>query len=185
MNTTHWKLALLVSALCALTVESLAGAESPGATPAIAPKIKRTEIILAENWTVTCVTADRPGAKRSCSADLKIMQVNPATNVPRTIFTWLLGKESGKLTSVIIVPTGVLIAPGVAMKAGDRRARTLPFTLCQPDHCEASLDIDEALAKALSSEESADFSVTGVNGAVAKFSANLKGFDEAWALLGK
>ena len=175
---------LAYSAVIASVFVAVCGA-ARAESGAAAQKIKRTEIISADNWTITCVTPDKPGARRACSADLKIVQTDQASNASRVVFNWIVGKEGAKPTSVIVVPTGVLIAPGIGLKVGEKKLKPLPYVLCQPDRCEATLEIDEGLAKLLSSQEKAEFSVTGANGAVARFAANLKGFEEAWTAIGK
>ncbi len=86
---------------------------------------------------------------------------------------------------MLAVPTGVLIAPGIQFSVGDRALQKLPYSLCAPDHCEAILNMDQDTPKALSTHDSAQFLVTGSNGAVAKFTVNLKGFEEALATVGK
>lgn len=177
--------ALLAVALATAATDAHPEEHAAKVAQAPAVSIKHTEIIVAENWTITCLTPASPKATQACSADLKIFQTDKATNAHRVVFSWVLGKEGAKPTSVVIVPTGVLIADGVNVKVGERPAKTLPFKLCQPDHCEASLSIDESLAKAFSTQSAAEFSVTGSNGAVAKFTANLKGFAEAWAAVVK
>lgn len=175
---------LAVFASLAFAIRFGAAAEAPKPEPSASPvKIKRTEIVAADNWTVTCTTADQPNAKRRCSAELRIAQTE--NGAQRVVFTWIVALQDGKPTSVVSAPSGVLIAPGVQMKVGDKDAKSYPFTLCQPDHCEAVIALDEASVKALLSASNADFFVVAVNGASVKFSAALKGFDEAWPMISK
>ena len=175
---------LTIFAGLAFAVGCAGAAEAPKPEPSVAPvKIKRTEVVAADNWTVTCTTADQPNAKRRCSAELRIAQTE--NGAQRVVFTWIVALQDGKPTSVVSAPSGVLIGPGVQMKVGDKDAKSYPFTLCQPDHCEAVIPLDEASIKALLAASSADFFVVAVNGASVKFSAALKGFDEAWPMIAK
>ena len=178
--------------LCALAVVSLAPASSlaqsaqpadktPPAEPA---KIRRAETIVDDNWTVTCALTDQSGAKRQCSAVLRIAQTDK-NGVQRVVFSWVLGRQEGKLASVFSVPSGVLIQPGVEVKIGDKETRKLVYTLCQPDHCKSLLPLDEVMIKSLSAASTTDVTIYLVNGATAKFTINMKGFAQALADLGK
>jgi invasion protein IalB len=151
-----------------------------GATPAAAaPKIQRTEVINAGNWTVTCAQTDQPNAKPRCSATLKITQ--DANNAQRVVFTWLMGIQDGKALSVVSIPPGILISPGVVIKVGAKEGVKFSYSLCQPDHCEAIVPLDEALQKELASSPTAEVSVVAVTGSTVKFTVNLAGFEQALA----
>ena len=157
-------------------------AAAPAATePA---KVRRTETIVDDNWTVTCVVADQVGAKPQCSALLRITQTDK-NDAQRVVFSWVLGRQEGKLMSAISVPSGLQIPPGVEIKIGDKETRKLGFSICQPDHCEALLPLDDAVVKSLSAAPTTEISVHAVNGAVAKFMVSMKGFAQALADLGK
>jgi invasion protein IalB len=147
-------------------------------------KIKRTEIIAADNWTVTCTLADQPNAKRRCSAELRIAQTE-SNGQQRVVFTWIMAMQEGKATSVVSSPTGVLMGPGVQVKIGDKETKTITYSLCQPDHCESIFPLDEATTKALLGSQSADFSIVAVTGSPVKFTATLKGIDEALSIVTK
>ena len=155
-------------------------APEPTPTPV---KIKRTEIIAADNWTVTCTVADQPNAKRRCSAELRILKTD--NNQQIVVFAWVVAMQDTKPTSVISVPSGVLIAPGVQMKIDDKEPKSFAFVACQPDHCESFIPLDEATVKTLVAATTAEFTVTASNGNTAKFTANVKGFEEALGLVKK
>jgi invasion protein IalB len=154
---------------------------TPGAAaaPAAPPKVQRTEVISAGNWTVTCAQTDPPGAKRRCSAVLKIAQ--DQNNAQRVVFTWLVGVQDGKTLSVVSIPPGILIDPGVGVKVGANEGRKFNYSLCQPDHCEAVIPLDDALAKQLAASPTAEASVVAANGSTVKFAVNLTGFEQALA----
>ena len=97
----------------------------------------------------------------------------------------MLGRREGKLESVLSIPSGVLIQPGVEVKIGDKETRKLPYSLCQPDHCEAVLALDDVMIKGLSAASTAEVTVYAVNAAAVKFTVNMKGFTQALADLGK
>ena len=147
--------------------------------PAPSPKVLRTEVIADDNWTVTCAQTDQPNAKPRCSAVLKITQNQ--NNVQRVVFTWLMGVQDGKPISVLSMPSGVLIGPGVQVKIGAGEARKFNYALCQPDHCEAIVPLDEDIVKELKAAPTTEISVEAVGGSTVKFTANMKGFDQALA----
>jgi invasion protein IalB len=147
-------------------------------------KIRRAETIVDDNWTVTCALTDQSGAKKQCSAVLRIAQTDK-NGAQRIVFSWVLGHQDGKLESVLSVPSGVLIQPGVDVRIGDKETRKLVYSLCQPDHCESVLPLDELMVKGLSAAATTEVTIYAVNGATAKFTVNMKGFAQAVADLGK
>jgi invasion protein IalB len=175
--------------LCLAAAPSLAQSPQPAPKPAApAPsepaKIRRTETIVDDNWTVTCARTDQGGAKPQCSAILRIGQTDN-NGAQRIMFAWVIGHQDGKVASVFSVPSGVLIAPGVEVKIGDKETRKLGYSLCQPDHCEAILPLEEPMVKSLSAAPTVEVTISAVNGSEVKFTVNMKGFTQALADLGK
>jgi invasion protein IalB len=175
-------LATVIGAVGFAVVSAASAQTAPGPATPPAPepaRIHRTETIVEGNWTVTCAQTDQAGT-RHCSAILRITDADKA-GAKRVLFAWVLGHKDGRLTSVITVPTGVLIPPGLEMKIGDKETRKVGYSLCQPDHCEAVLPLDDLLVKSLSAAATTDVTVAAVNGAQAKFTVNMKGFPQALA----
>jgi invasion protein IalB len=152
--------------------------------PAEPAKIRRAETIVDDNWTDTCAVTDESGARRQCSAILRIAQTDK-NGAQRVVFTWVLGRQEGKLMSAISAPSGLQIPPGMEVKFGDKETRKLGYSICQPDHCEALLPLEEPVVKSLAAAPTTEISVRAVNGSVAKFTINMKGFAQAVADLGK
>ena len=160
--------------------ETPSGAKSaPTPTPAPQPKIRRTETLAVDNWTVNCTETDTPNANLRCSAILKITET--VNNAQRVVFTWLIGISDGKLASVLSMPPGVMIEPGVQLKISEKDEKKLRYTACMPDHCEAVVPMDEATVKALSSAGIVEALVQAVNGNIVSFKIDLKGFEQAVA----
>jgi invasion protein IalB len=153
-------------------------------SPSEPAKIRRAETIVDDNWTVTCAETDQGGAKRQCSAILKIAE-SDKNGAQRVIFTWVIGRQDEKLISALAMPSGDLIPPGVELKIGDKETRKLGYSLCQPDHCEALLPPEDPLVKSLDAAATAEVTVYSVDGAGVKFTVNMKGFTQALADLGK
>jgi invasion protein IalB len=153
-------------------------------SPTEPAKVRRTETIVDDNWTVTCAETDQGGAKRQCAAILKIAE-SDKNGAQRVVFTWVIGRQDGKLVSALSMPSGVLIPPGVQIKIGDKETRKLGYSLCQPDHCEALLPLDDQIVKSLDAVATTEVTIYAVNGAGAKFTVNMKGFTQALTDLGK
>jgi len=115
---------------------------------------------------------------------LKIAQ-SDANGAQRIVFTWVIGHQEGRLVSALSMPSGVLIPPGVQIKIGDKETRKLGYSLCQPDHCEALLPLEDQMVKSLDAAATTEVTIYAVNGAGAKFTVNMKGVTQAVADLGK
>ena len=154
------------------------------AAPAEPAKIRRSETIVDDNWTVTCAQTDQPEGRRVCSASLRIAQADKS-GAQRVVFTWVIGHQNDKLVSAISVPSGVQIPPGMEVKIGDKEARKIGYSICVPDHCEALLPLEDTVVKSLAAAQTTEVTVRAVNGADAKFTVNMKGFAQALADIGK
>ena len=177
---TSAALAIVAAAASAQTsqpAEKGAAAPAPAQEPA---KIRRTETIVDDNWTVTCAETDKGGAKKQCSAALRIAQADKS-GAQHVVFTWVLGHQDTKLMSAISVPTGVQIPAGLELKIGDKEARKLGYSVCVPDHCEALLPLEDTIVKSLSAAPTTEITIRAVNGSDLKFSVNMKGFAQALA----
>jgi hypothetical protein len=71
------------------------------------------------------------------------------------------------------------------VKIGDKETRKLGYSLCQPDHCEAILPLEDPMVKSLSAAPTVEITIYAVNGTEAQFTVNMKGFTQALADLGK
>ena len=184
-----WPALVLAGAACFAVAPALAetakpAAKSSAATPAEPAKIRRSETIVDDNWTVTCAQTDQAESKRVCSAALKIAETDKA-GAQRIVFTWVIGHQEGKLASAISVPSGVQIPPGMEIQIGDKEVRKVGYSICMPDHCEALLPLEETVIKSLSVAPTTAITIRAVNGAEAKFTVNMKGFAQALADIGK
>jgi invasion protein IalB len=158
-------------------------ATAPGADAESKPKIVRTETLSFDNWTVSCAYTERTGAKPHCSGILRLAE--KVNNVPRVVFTWVMGEQQSKLVSVISMPAGVLIGPGVDVKIGDAAVRKYNYSLCAPDHCEAIISMDAPVIAEIKRAPTAAATVIRIGGQSIKFTVNMKGFDRALAAITK
>jgi invasion protein IalB len=146
------------------------------------PVPTRTEILNFENWVVTCNEfADGP-RPRVCSALLQIMQQN--TN--QIVFTWTVAVDNSKqMVTIMQTPTGVNIPPGVELRVGKTPPHKVPFASCDTGRCVATLPMDAALLKEMTTVPSAEAIVQGIQGNNVQFNIQMKGFDKAYAVLAR
>ncbi len=141
------------------------------------PLLVKTETSYFDNWQVTCQEFVNP-ARRQCGATLQLLQANQQNNTATIVVQWLLQPAENGLTATIQTPTGVLITPGVDLKAG-RITRNLPFSRCDPQRCETAFAMDEAMQKDLAAAETAEVAIRGAQNNPVAFTIPLKGFDRA------
>ena len=140
------------------------------------PQPIRTEIVVQDNWTVTC--RDFADKRHSCSSTLQVVQQQSN----QVLFVWIVGKNvDGRVMSVLQTPTGITIAPGVEVKFTRGPARKATFVNCETNRCEATLEMDDATIRDGSASDTVDATVTGTNGQNVKFTLPFKGFDKAVA----
>jgi invasion protein IalB len=163
--------------------KSEGSAEAPSAETHSAPKIVRTETLTYDNWTVSCAYPSQRGAKPRCSAVLRLAE--RINNVPRVVLTWIIGEQKSKPVSVLSMPTGVLIGPGVEVKIGAASARKYGYSLCASDHCEAIVPMDAAVTSELKRGPTVEVTIVGLRGQSVKFTVKTKGFEQAFAALTK
>jgi invasion protein IalB len=96
-----------------------------------------------------------------------------------------MGEQKSKPISVLSMPTGVLIGPGVQVKIGSGQPKKYNYSLCAPDHCEAIIPMDASVVADLKRSETTEVSVVGINGQGVKFTVNMNGFDRAFAATSK
>jgi invasion protein IalB len=157
--------------------------QSQQAQPApAAPKIPtRTEILTFDGWVVTCNEFESQ-KNRVCSALLQILQQNNG----QVVFSWTVAHDSNKqVVAVMQTPTGVLIGPGVELRVGKSPARKIPFTSCETGRCVASMTMDANLLRDLTTSSTAEAVIQGSQGNTVQFNIQMKGFDKAYAALGR
>jgi invasion protein IalB len=165
---------------------SAAAATSAGigeAAAAPAPVVPtRTEILNFDNWSVTCNEFAEGPRKRVCSALLRIIQEKTA----QVVFSWTVAVDNNRqMVTVMQTPTGVAIAPGVELRIGTTSPRKIPFTSCENGHCVASIVMDAALLRELTTAPMAEAVIQGSQGNNVQFNIQMKGFDRAYAVLSR
>jgi len=156
--------------------------EAPAAQPAPPPVPTRTEILNFDNWVVTCNEFAEGPNTRQCSGTLRILQQK--TN--QVVFVWSFSIDANKqANSTFQTPTGVTIAPGIEMRVGKLAARKIPFTSCDTGSCVATMAMDSALVREMTTAATAEATIQGSQGNKVQFNIQLKGFDRAYAALSR
>ena len=159
-----------------------AQAPAAPAQPAAPQQPTRTEVLNFDNWSVTCQEFGDPSPRRNCAAQLNVQQ----QGTQNIILAWIVtAPEKTQLLSVMQLPTGVIIPPGIEATIGRANARKLGYSRCEPQRCEAVIPMDEAMVRDASAAADAKVAITGSNGQTITFSFPMKGFDKALAALRK
>ncbi|HWJ75118.1 MAG TPA: invasion associated locus B family protein [Kaistia sp.] len=162
-------------ALCAGLMASSSSAQTPAPKPEVSAP-KRTETVVYDNWTVTCNDTLSKDAKRSCAANLRI--VNNKTQ--QNLLVWEIGNDAaGKPTFALRVPLGILTRPGIVLTVGAGKPHKIDFVLCDPQGCEAAGAFDNALSRELGAASEATVTFVATTGQAIALKVPLKGIAEA------
>jgi invasion protein IalB len=71
------------------------------------------------------------------------------------VWTMLKNPQTGDATSLIRVPTGVALQPGIRIFAEDDTFFDTPYQVCEPNGCTAILQMDERFMNAMTDRETA------------------------------
>lgn len=140
----------------------------------------RTEIVTYDNWTVTCREAREAREKRTCSAELSIVQ--DANNARRVLLAWVIApNKDGVPSSTLRFLSGIQIGPGVEIKFSEKVQRRFAITICEPTYCEATIRLDDAFVRDASAAAQVETIIQSSDGRQANFTINMKGFAQALA----
>jgi len=146
------------------------------------PTPTRTEILNFENWVVTCNEFAEGSKPRVCTALLQIAQQN--TN--QVVFAWSIAVDNTKqMVTIMQTPTGVNIPPGIELRVGKVPPRKIPFASCDTGRCVATLPMDAALLREMTTVPNAEAVIQGSQGNTVQFNIQMKGFDKAYAVLSR
>jgi invasion protein IalB len=164
------------------------GAQAPtppqqGTAPAAVPSVPRhTETINYDSWIVSCSEPLDKSSKKICSGVLEAVDQKEK----RVVFAWAIGRDGqGALRTIMQTPTGVLITKGVELKLGKAPVRTIPYTACEPQRCQASIAMDDALVKDTIASPEATVTIYLVDGRGINVNMPIKGIDKVYPAIGK
>lgn len=126
-----------------------------------------------QDWMMTCVSPD--GTKR-CS----ISQQQADAKTGQRLLAVELQPKGDKIEGVLVLPFGILIDKGVALKIGETSLGALRFKTCLPQGCMVPFSLD-AQSVSLLRAGSTPLSITALNdaGQPLTFSVSVKGFGQA------
>jgi invasion protein IalB len=156
------------------------------AAPAAPPSApQRVETINYDAWTVTCRDTVEKSSKKICTGIMQVIEQQPQ-QPQRVLLAWIIGRDNqGVLRTVIQIPTGVQIPKGVELQLGKSPLRTLPFTACEPQRCEASMAMDDAMVNDAIASPEAKATIYATDGRGINFNMPIKGIDKVFAAIGK
>ena len=137
----------------------------------------RTETTIYDRWTVTCREKLASGAKKTCSAALRVVDQNQ-----QLVILWEIGRTTdGKIEALMQTPTGVMVQKGVDLKVDDAKVGKLSYAACVPQNCEADGALDDPLIKKIVSAAEMVVTIHAKDGRDVNFKFPLKGIDKAMA----
>jgi invasion protein IalB len=137
----------------------------------------RTETTVYDRWTVTCQETLGSGAKKTCSAALRVVDQNQ-----QLVILWEIGRTTdGKIKALMQTPTGVMVQKGVDLKVGDAAVGKLDYAACVPQNCEAAGAMDDPLIKKIEAAPEMVVTIHAKDGRDVNFKFPLKGIDKAVA----
>ncbi|MDR3494053.1 MAG: invasion associated locus B family protein [Ancalomicrobiaceae bacterium] len=161
-------------------MEKPAEIKQPASNPSPPPAPIRTETFNFDSWTVSCQEFAEPKPKKTCVAQIRVTQSQNG----QVVLLWTIGhRDDGQLESLLRIPTGVAIRPGIDLKVDSGAVRKLDYAVCEPTFCTATSTLDAAEVKELVGAEAIHFVVYGSNGNNLKLDLPVKGTDKALAAL--
>jgi invasion protein IalB len=150
--------------------------QPPAAEPRVG-QLVRTETLNLDNWQVTCQEFVNP-TRRNCSAILQLLQANQQTNTATVVVQWVIQLADGVMNATVQTPTGVLIGPGIELKAG-RAQRKFAYNRCDQQRCDFNFTIDDALSRDLAAADTAEFLLRNGQNAPVALNVPMKGYERA------
>jgi invasion protein IalB len=116
-------------------------------------------------------------------------------NRQQNLGSWILGRNNeGALVAVLQTAmfqtpnssAGLLISKGIELKLGTAGIRRLTYSACEPQRCEASIPMDDAMVKEAVAAANATITIYARDGTALNINVpSIKGIDKAVAALGK
>ncbi len=129
-----------------------------------------------QDWQIACsARTDKDGG---CVLETAI--IDKATNAPVMQLT-VKQKGENDILTIVIVPLGILIPPGLRISAGAGQPRAAPYETCVQGGCVASLLMDSGLSSAMILNTTGQVVVVNGAGKAVALNYSLKGFADAVA----
>ena len=139
-------------------------------------------------WKVTCVEPAQGGEAeggeaaggapaRRCSMSQTLL----ARETRRPVVRWVIlpAADGGAPLLAVSAPLGVLLQPGLRLAFGGEEALVVPYTVCGPRWCQATLRLSEELRRNLAGHDGVEVSFVRPGGRRLALEAPLDGFGPA------
>lgn len=149
------------------------GQGTPGQGGRAVPNQTREQV---QDWVVRCLEA-QAGQPKRC----EMVQVLTDRNSRREVLVMVVGYVDRKPhpQAVFVLPLGVLLPPGVALKIDQGAPRTIGYRHCEPQGCIAPWQMTEVDLGALRAGTTLTVSVNDHGGKLVDLPVSLKGFTAA------
>ena len=133
------------------------------------------------DWTVRCAVEETGdgGSLQRCSMDQRFVTRDEAAGGERLVLAVVLAVANGGVEATVLAPFGLLLEPGLRLRADDGQPVTLAFETCYPDGCIARGALDEAALAAFRAGDAlhVEADAQGDNGF--RLEGSLRGFSAA------
>ena len=152
--------------------------QAQATAPTPPPTAQRTEFVKFDNWTVTCMDFSEGPKKRTCAAQLLVQK----SDTNQTLLAWTVSiNDKKQFVTLLQIPTGVLILPGIELQLNGVSKRTIPYESCEAGRCSAAIVMDASMMRDVTAAAKAKIVIHTVNGQSLQFDIPIKGFDKASA----
>ena len=150
-------------------------------TPALAEEAKKPaeNPVVEHGWAKRCDAPKKSEEKGHC----EVFQLLDTKEKSQRIAEFAIGtaekKDKIAARGVAILPLGMLVEPGVAMKIGDDKPASFKIRYCTPGGCYGFINIDKSMIDSLKKSKSVSFQFKSVDGQNVNIVMNLNGFEKA------
>jgi invasion protein IalB len=157
----------------AATLAVAAGPSPRAATSAPSGTVYKTEMIATGHWVTVCHYTDPALKQRICGTSVRVTE--QSTNRLLLVLS-VFWDGPHELQGVLVVPTGVMIAPGASLAIDGGPETKRAFTACEPADCVAALPVDQTMIERLKKATHGVVHFTLQNGKVQTVSFPMGGF---------
>lgn len=170
--------ALLAALLCAAAPDARGQEASPGpaVTAPTAPAAQPVREI--DDWAIRCDEATE-GRPRHCEMFQSVSLQETGQRLVEVAIGYPPGTD--RPLAVFLLPLGILLPSGVALRVDDGAPVGFPVQLCERNGCRADLPLSDALVTAMKAGNRAVVQVQDGRGQVIGLPVSLKGFTKALA----
>jgi invasion protein IalB len=160
---------LIAAALCATAVYAAKPDDKK-----LAAEAKKGQQIVDTGWTQRC---DKPDDKKTCEVFSRLMIKDSKARVAEMAVGF--PPEAKTARGAVILPLGIMLEPGIAMKIDDGKAYAFKVHSCTEGGCLSYVNLDKDLLADFRKGKTASFIFRSGNGQPMQVQLNLAGLDKA------